>query len=267
MINVHDHAPDNARILFPKAALELCLVQVRFPSAPHFSEERHLSAFKEELADEYPLPSSEQAMNITVTPQGVSQSPGGNLIRLATVDYSWSIVITNELVSLETRHYSDIDDLSRRFQRVLEQVVKHFKPRLQLRFGLRYINEFRIQQGDNFEGWHKLLNPELFGISGSNILGGTVEQTIAETRTRRDNGTLLLRHGYLQGTTVAPIGPRPPKAGPFYMLDLDYFDETPTPFEVNPTARMQVYNDVLYSIFRWCIGEGVLYQQLRGESI
>jgi hypothetical protein len=31
-------------------------------------------------------------------------------------------------------------------------------------------------------------------------------------------------------------------------------------------GKMQRYNDILYRVFRWSIGEGELYRYLRGES-
>lgn len=264
MSDCSDRLPSYERVLFPAAALELCLVQVKFPPLARFGESGYLSALKEELGEEYPLASTEQAMNIVVTPQGVTSAPGGELLRFTSIDSTWSVVLTHESVSLETRHYSNIDEFAARFGTILQQVETHLHPRYQLRFGLRYVNEFRHPRGDNYDGWRTLLNPDLL-MGPHDVIGGTVEQTIGELRTRRADGILLLRHGFLTGTTVVPMGRTPPKTGPFYLLDLDYYDETATEFDPAPEQRMRTYNDFLYQVFRWCIGDGELYRVL-GEQ-
>ncbi len=249
---------------FSNAALELCLVQVRYPALPRFAEAGYLTNLQEALAEEYPLFGTEQAMNIVVTPQGVSQTASGQIIRFNDVGRRWSVVLASDAVSLETRHYSSIDEFITRFGEVLRLVAVHLKPRLQLRFGLRYVNEFRYRQGDRYERWRQLLNPELLGVGGRNVLGGTIEQTIGEVRTRRPDGTFLLRHGFLDGTTVAPLGMKLPQSGPFYLLDLDYYFEAPVPFDPRPAERMRAYNDYIYRVFRWTIGDDELYQHLKG---
>lgn len=249
---------------FSNAALELCLVQVRYPALPRFAEAGYLSNIQEALAEEYPLFGPEQSMNIVLTPQGVSQTAGGQNIRFNDIERRWSVILSSDFVSIETRHYSNIREFATRFSEVLRLVAVHLRPRLQLRFGLRYVNEFRHKQGDRYNKWQQLLNPDLLGIAGRNVLGGTVEQTVGEVRTSRPDGTFLLRHGFLDGTTVAPLSPKPPQSGPFYLLDLDYYLDTPQPFDPRPTERMHAYNDYIYRVFRWSIGDGELYRQLRG---
>lgn len=260
-----DPLPQYPRELFAAAALELCIAQVRFPPASRFNEEKNLNALKEDLADDYPISSVEQAMNVMLTPQGIVPAAAGSpLLRFSTVDSAWSVVLTSELVSLETRHYSDIDDLADRFARIVAHIVQYLAPRVQLRFGLRFINEFRAPHADTYEHWQELLRPDVLGVGAANPFGGSVEQTINELRTRRSDGTLLVRHGFLTGTTVAPLGQRPPKSSPFYLLDLDYYDEAPAPFDPDIAARMHAYNDVIYRGFRWFVGNGTLYHHLKG---
>jgi uncharacterized protein (TIGR04255 family) len=266
MSNAGSQLPNYDRVLMREAELELCLVQMRFSTAHRFSDERYLSAIKEELADEYPLTSTDRQMNVTVTPQGVVPEPGGTLLRFSTVDHGWSVILSNEVVSVESRQYSDIDELTSRFSAVLALVAEYLRPKLQLRFGLRYINEFRFQGGESFETWRLLLNRAVLGLAAEDVLGGMIEQTIAEVRTRRGDGTVVVRHGFLQGTSVMPIGQRQPKTGPFYLLDLDYFEEKPIAFDPDPAPRMRAYNDVLYRVFRWFVGDGPLYEKLKGEQ-
>lgn len=251
--------------LFKNAALELCLAQIKYPPIARFNDEKFLTGIKEALSEEYPLISVEQGMNIIVGLQGISQSPGSVMFRFNNIDSQWSVVLTNETISLETRKYTGIQEFSARFTNILDIVAEYFHPRHQLRTGLRYINEFRYPSAQTYESWSQLLNPELLTLGINNVLGGSIEQTIGEIRTRRNNGTVLLRHGFLNGTTVLPTTSQPAKTGPFYLLDLDYYDETPTKFNTKvPVSLIEQYNDFLYRIFRWSIGEGELYHYLRG---
>jgi uncharacterized protein (TIGR04255 family) len=259
--------PEYERVLFKNAALELCLVQLRYPPIPRFSEEKFLLGIKEALAEEYPLISTEQGMNIVIGLQGISQAPGSNMLRFNTIDSLWSVVLTSETVSLETREYTGISEFARRWTDILRIVATHFQPRHQLRIGLRYVNEFRYPSCDSYDTWRKLLNPALLNLDINSVLGGDIEQTIGEVRTRRDDGIVLLRHGFLKGTTVIPTPKHPAKIGAFYLLDLDYYDETATNFSVTaPAERIERYNDFLYRIFRWSIGQSELYEYLRGEQ-
>ena len=95
-----------------------------------------------------------------------------------------------------------------------------------------------------------------------------MEQTVSETRTKRKDGTLQLRHGFLQGTTLVANEFHLAKTGPFYLLDLDYFDTTAKKFDVFEVGeQIEKYNKVLYRVFRWAIGDGELYRSLlRGRS-
>ncbi len=268
MDNVDESLPLYDPVIFHNSCLELCLAQLKYPPIQRFHDENYISDIREAIATEYPLVATEQAMNIVVNPQGIiGQTPGTNMLRFTSIDSRWSVVLSSEFISLETREYTNVTEFSNRFASLSGLLDTHFKPRYRLRFGLRYVNEFRYPEGGNYEAWIKLLNPGLLDPVTRGAIGGRVEQTIGEVRTNRYDGSLLIRYGFLQGTTVVPTQNHPPKTGPFYLLDLDYYDETPVPFDAQaPIKQMHTYNDVLYRVFRWSIGEGELYQYLRGES-
>lgn len=261
-----DLLPEYSHELFNSSAIALCLVQVKYPPVPRFADLDVQGALKEALAEDYPIYVTEPSFNIVVTPQGINQTSGGDVFRFTTLDKRWSVVVGNEAVGLETREYSEIDELIERFTVILGHVSAHLKLRHQLRFGLRYVNEFRHPQGDRFERWRHLLNRDLLGLAAQNVLGGAIEQTVNELRTRRADGTLLVRHGFLNGTTVLPGSNIPSKGGPFYLLDLDYYIEAPMSFDAKPAARMRDYNSFMYRVFRWAVGDGDLYRLLKGTD-
>jgi uncharacterized protein (TIGR04255 family) len=125
-------------------------------------------------------------------------------------------VLTNETVSLETRGYSSITEFARRWTGILGIVATHFQPRHQLRIGLRYINEFRHPAGDNYGAWSQWLKSDLVDSNLNTMFGGDIEQTIGEIRTGREDGMMLLRHGFLKlmfrlnrfRIAVKPLGER-----------------------------------------------------------
>jgi uncharacterized protein (TIGR04255 family) len=268
MNNSGEVLPIYDQIIFNNSCLVLCITQLKYPPIQRFHDDTYMMGIREALATDYPLVTTEQAMNIVINPQGaISQTPGANMLRFTSIDSRWSVVLSSEFISLETREYTAVTELSTRFASLLHYVDTHFSPRHQLRFGLRYINEFRHPKGDNYKAWTQFLNHDLLGLGAQGVLGGKVEQTIGEVRTKRSDGFLLVRHGFLQGTTIVPSQNHPAKTGQFYLLDLDYYDERPVPFDVEvPTEQMRRYNDILYRVFRWSVGEGELYQYLRGES-
>lgn len=182
----------------------------------------------EALTEEYPLIGVEQGMNSVISSQGVGQSLGSNMLRFNTLDAAWSVVLINETVMLEAHKYTNISEFVRRWTSIPGIVAVHLQPRHQLRMGLRYINEFRHSAGDNYDAWSQWLNPELVGSNLKKVFGSDIEQTIGEIRTRCEDGMVLLRHGFLKGTSVIPTLAHPAKTGPFYLLDLDYYDETAT---------------------------------------
>jgi uncharacterized protein (TIGR04255 family) len=267
MDKIDEMLPIYDQVIFSNSFLELCLAQLKYPPIQRFFEDTFMVGIREALATEYPLVTTEQAMNIVIGPQGIGQTPGANMLRFTSIDSRWSVVLSSEFVSLETREYTNVNDLATRFASVLRYIDNYFNPRHQLRIGLRYINELRHSNGDSYDAWKRFLNPELLGLAAQGILGGRIEQTIGEVLTRRADGHLLVRHGFLRGTTITPTLNRPAKTGHFYLLDLDYYNETPVKFDVEvPIEQLRKYNDILYRVFRWSIGDGELYQNLRGES-
>src|SRR5207302_4183798 len=152
--------PTYDQVIFNNSCLELCLAQLKYPPIQCFHDDKYMLGIREALATEYPLVTTEQAMNIVVSPQGViSQTPGANLLRFTSIDSRWSVVLSSESISLETREYTNVTEFSIRFASLLGHIDTHFNPRHQLRFGLRYINEFPHPKGDSYKAWTQLLNP------------------------------------------------------------------------------------------------------------
>lgn len=252
--------PPVNRVLFDRAPLVLTLAQVRYPAVIRFGEEARLAALQDDLAKEYPDARPEQQMSFTVNVSGVQQSQAGPpLWRFSTLDGTWSVVVGQDAVTIEARAYEQIDHFSERIRQVLNAVEKHLRPTHQRRLGLRYVNEFRHEDGETMETWRGLLNQELLGLSGR--LGENVDHSFHEIRARTEDGVLSIHHGLLRGSSneaLESVGANEP----FYLLDLDYFDETPTEWNKDEVVRrIRDWNDILYRLFRWSMTPS-LFEQL-----
>jgi len=254
--------PEYKHVVFKKSPLELCVAQVRYPPVPGFPEDDLALRLRKAMKKDFPFSALEHTMNLVVTPQGVHQSQGNATWRLTDLSKRWSVVVGEDNVTVETRKYSSFEELVTRTVSAIEMVGQALEISHQTRVGLRYVNEIRHDEGETYKTWTKLLAPDLLGVSRANLLGGEVEQTIAEARARRSDGSLLIRHGFLKGTTIAAPNQAPPKQSSFYLLDLDYFNEETEEYGAGLKERLIAYHSVIYRIFRWAIGEGDLYRSL-----
>jgi len=214
-----------------------------------------LSPFQSALEDEYPLVRRERQPSLLVSPEGEVKSGLEALLRFSSRDSQWSVVVGESALTLEVRGYSSIDKFSSRFGRVLSAAENHLGIKERARLGLRYINEFRRDGATTLSDWSKLLNRELLGIAGTDLLDDPVAHMVQEFQVTRSDGLLAVRHGLLQGTIVVdPLATTSAPTGPFYLLDLDYYDGRQQTLNVNSIAEtIREYNDVVYRFFRWCL--------------
>lgn len=255
------------RVLFGKDQLRLVLGQVRFPLLFRFGERQFLAPFQEAIERDFPRVSSEQALSLKFSGKGLEQA-GETLWRFSDRE-GWSCVLGEGALTLECRRFTSIDDFEARFVRLLEAAQKHLGVEERTRLGLRFINEFRVQEAATLKEWAQYLNPKFIGFAGApEFLDGSVEHAFQELRQKKNDGLLVIRHGLLTGTTVE-LRPndrpndRPLERGPFYLLDLDYFVETEGTLDIAATMKqLSVFNDEIYRFFRWTIDGGKLYDLL-----
>jgi uncharacterized protein (TIGR04255 family) len=246
--------PEVDRVLFDQAPLVYTLVQVRYPATLRFGEQSSLAKLQDELAGDYPNARPEQQISVAINVGGIQQNQSGpTLWRFSTLDDTWSVVVGQDAVTVEARAYEDISSFSDRIRRVLEAIETHLRPTHQLRLGLRYINEFRYEDGGTMGTWKDLLNEQLLGLSGR--LGENVDHSFHEIRAQTGDGVLMIHHGLLRGSSVATPGVLVENK-PYYLLDLDHFDETPVVWDVDQVVeRVRNWNDIMYKLFRWSMTE------------
>jgi uncharacterized protein (TIGR04255 family) len=248
----------------PNAQLPLVTAQTRFPPVTRLGD--RIQEIRDELRRDYPIFTEEKALALIIKDGKASTEESGRILRLTSIDMQWAAVLSDDYIALETRKYDGIRDFGDRVDALWRVINRILDPQYQVRIGFRFINEFRHPDGDEYSTWRRLMNRDLLGFDANGVLGGAVKQTISETILDREDGQLIMRRGFLRGTTVVPVANAAAPTGGFYLLDLDYVDSTPGPFEAAPSARLRQYNGFLHSIFRWVIGDGEYYRYLMGQE-
>lgn len=257
--------PDCPRVRFRKSPLGLVLGQIRFPILTRFSDGIFVAPFHEAIKQEYPRPHREKQMGLQITPQGVQSVAGEALWRYTARDNEMAVVLGEGAVTLEAKSYQSIDDFLDRFGRVLKAAQETLGVGDRVRLGLRYVNEIRHPEASTLADWGRLLRPEFVGFAATGILGEDVEHSFHELRFRRTDGVLAVRHGLLAGAVVE-VSPRALRVGErFYLLDMDYYDETECSLNLPATlGQMRAYNEVLRRFFCWTLGAR-MYEYLEPE--
>jgi uncharacterized protein (TIGR04255 family) len=253
------------------AQLALVVAQVQFPAILSIQADQALLArFQDRIRNKYPYLFLGQQFGFNIGPQGVEQpqQASSRLYQFADAEREWMVTLTANSIALETRDYTDYEDFSERLLRILASAQDVYKIPNRQRLGLRYVNEIRHPNANSPEDWTSLINPQLLGILANRDLSPLIASSFQETSIRLDNGRLTLRHGHFaQGTTVAPSPGEPPKdGGPFYLLDLDAYDEEVTDLDAHTLdGLLESYNNTMFQLLRWGVQEE-LFKYLKDDE-
>lgn len=236
--------------------------QVRFSPILRLRERDAVIPFQETIRDRYPLYSEQQAVNLLVTPGGMTQQPAPEVqYRFSSTDRNHSVFLSSDFVALESRDYQDIDDFVGRLVPLVATVCETYQPGAMTRLGLRFINEIRLASTDPTGTMIQALTPTLLGAAGDANLTEVLHSVQQLLHLRADADTMVVRHGLHRegGTTVDPPPngpPAEPSPQPFYLLDLDAFNEEAVPFTADGVeARVRAFNEQIRSFFAWAVRE------------
>jgi uncharacterized protein (TIGR04255 family) len=240
--------PDQPRRFYRANPLRLVVCQVRFPVIHRFDEPGALARFQDVLKDRYPRSAPEQQLAITVGPAGPISGPAATSFwRFQGIDDGWSVAVSRDFVSLETTAYERFEHLQVRLAEVLDATLA-LGVTVRERLGLRYIDEIRHPDAKRPGDWRQLIEEKLLGMVGGEELGDDVIQALQEIRLREQDGTVTIRHGYL--------GEEATGAEPFYLLDVDYFDERSVPLvSAEVIEQVDSYHRTIHNLFETAITE------------
>ncbi len=254
--------PDVPHVVFKHPPLAMALCQIQFSNVLDIADSTYVAPFHRAIRKEYPItvPVEQVAVQFSVGPAApdIRQEARTRQWRFADPMDTWSVVLAQDFVALETRAYEDFEDFLTRLRRILQALVEHIQPALTTRIGLRYINEIRVDG----RAWSAALRPELLGPLAVDAFAETAYQAVQELRlVFPPSEGVTVRHGLFPGgTTVQPRPGIETPTVPFYLLDFDAYQEA-QPFQslgIDPDelcTHVARYNRVVRRLFRWSLTE------------
>jgi uncharacterized protein (TIGR04255 family) len=247
-------APDRQVYEQPPLALALC--QVRFTTRFGFSD-AGVAPFQAEIEDRYPNPESKQVATLQIIGPsgsvGLPSPPQSTQWQFMDETGDWTVTLTNEFVTLETRSYAHFDDFLARLRWVLQALTKTVRPGLARRIGLRYINEIKAADSD----WLRVVRREILGPLAIPAFQASCDQAIQSLSLRTGDALITFNHGaFPTGSTVVPKPGASAGQEPFYLLDIDMYQEfnPPKALKMDPSLicrHVEGFHDTVSKLFRW----------------
>jgi uncharacterized protein (TIGR04255 family) len=248
-------APLPAEVPLKDAPLVRVIAQLRFPEILSVEQRDFVAPFQEAIRSKYPVLRQEQTQGILLGPGGVAPAKPQIAWRFADTDGHWRVSLTPDFLALETTSYVSRSDFFGRLKAVAQALDEHLEPAQLDRLGVRYIDRIT---GDAVDDIAKLVRPEVRGITGT-IAATHAAHALSESLFEVGDARVLARWGFLPPcATVDPAAIEPAKEKS-WLLDLDMFSATSTPFVVDQVVEQaQRYAERIYTIFRWAVTDEFL---------
>jgi uncharacterized protein (TIGR04255 family) len=240
---------DQPRRFYRDNPLKFVVCQIRYSVLQRFDEPGFLAEFQEGLREAFPQSSEEQQVGLSLGPAGIAQAPPARVWRFRNPEETANVAVARDFISLETTAYESWESFAAELELVL-RAAQTLGISFRERLGLRYVNEMRHPEARAPAAWREYLNAELLGMVGGDVLGDDVIQALEDIRLREEDGSVDIRHGY--------VGPAQTDNDPFYVLDLDYYDEQGREFDVEQTLQqLTSYHQVIHNIFEMSITDAM----------
>jgi uncharacterized protein (TIGR04255 family) len=249
-----------AEVSLTRSPLVRALAQVRFPRLVAMSAQNidaTIGVAIERLKSDYPIFSEQREAQVTLTPEGVSQTPGARLWQLRSPDDAWQVTLGETFISLETKSYTSRADFVERLADVLTGVAETIAPPFAERLGVRYTN--RIEDSALLLRLEELVRPEVLGgVAVPRPDGVVLVHTMSESLYKIESRMLHARWGLLPpGVVIDPTLPQ--AAGSNWILDLDSFTQDRSSFDASTLASAaEELASAAYRYFRWVVTEEFL---------
>lgn len=233
-------------VVYERAPLTFVLCQVKFSPIMSLGSPAGIAGFQTAIRGEYPiLLPPEQSASVQVGPV-TSMSISPPVWKLTDEESTWTVGIAVDFVSLETPHYSSIDDFLARFDRVLTALHRTLRPSPSIRVGMRKVNLIQAPIDNDVASFAAAIRPEILGPLAvttwpTEVVGSASQLHFSDG----DDAGLIARWG-LGRDDAGTLG---------FVLDLDYFTERP--FQVDGgdalTTTLRHFSDGMTSFFEWAI--------------
>ncbi len=247
------------KIRLRDAPLALVLCQIRWPDFSHLQGDlTEVARTFGSALDGYPVISNVHEVAYTITPEGVTQTPGEKIVQWRSVDGVWHISLSRRFASLHCTSYTSFPDFLTRLERVFGALEAHVKIPLIERLGVRYVN--RITDTRLVENLAEYVRPEVLGYASLTGQSGEVQLQSSANQARYvvEDAALQVRSGWVPaGETVDPAVA--PVQQSSWVLDLDAASERVLPFDVSAAlAEAGRLSDFAYDFFKYISTEGFL---------
>ncbi len=242
--------PSVEEIRLRRPPLSEVICQVKF--APILSIAKELPTdFQEAVRTRFPGFIAEQGVVFQLPASGGVDRPivdaAPRIYRFTTADGMAFLSLATDSLALSTQKYSHWKDFLEDFSIAETALRKIYHPAYATRIGLRFINRF-TRQNTGLNTSKEIL--ELFRDELTCVLHTEAWQ---EPKEMLSQMVLVDNHAHL----TLRIGYGKEQAEPFFLLDLDYFEEKQLPFD-GLMGRIDNYHARIYAAFRWCMKEGSL---------
>lgn len=244
-----------------RAPLARTLAQIRFPRLTRLVAEKEVPLrIAESLADAYPVFNEGHEMALTVTPDGISQTPAAEpLWQLVSADNSWNVSFGNSFLALHTSDYTHRGDFCERLQYVWQKFTALAPPPQIERIGFRYLN--RVEDPDFIDELGAMVRAPILGGAAITTKPSLLISSLSENQFQlNENDRLHARWGILPPDAV--LDPTLPAAKDrSWVLDLDSFRMYRRPSlssGIDVVDAVQTLSKAGYRFFRWSVTERFL---------
>jgi uncharacterized protein (TIGR04255 family) len=246
------------------APLQVVAADLRFPAVPLSADD--LKAVSQAVADDYPLPETQQGIGFQIGPEGVKQQATTQRHLFISLDRSHQVALTPGMLVLEAAsRYEGFQTFAERWVKLTAAVAEVLAPRLQLRLGLRYVNQLASDEGMTLAAMRGRVNPSLLAPFDEDGFPYDVSSSLQELRLQGEDAKGTLRHGLQIAATSAAPG-REETQHAFYVLDLDFYDDEPKPYDEKVQLdSLKLFNTRIWDIFRWSITDDE-FQRMQPEE-
>lgn len=236
------HVPD---VRLENSPLVEVICQVRFPPILRIAKEEP-SEFQEAVRDRFPELAPEQAVLLKIPEIGSGGELGVDamprLYRFRTADGTSSISLSSDFYALSTSKYTNWGDFGSDLGLAHDTARTVYKLPYATRIGVRYINRL------TFENTGANDAAELLGIVRQELTALVTSEGWSAPQELLSQLVLLDEQAKLTFRTVYGTE----DAKPFFVLDMDYFEEGKLPLD-DLIERANRYHQKIYDAFRWSI--------------
>jgi len=211
--------PDPSTVTLAHAPLQLVVCQVRHDRNLAVADGGRVLAIREQLGI-YPRieETAQQEIGLVIGPTGAQPLGGGGQQkgwRLLSEDGAWTVALLPDFFALECTGYTSWTEFRERVRGLVDAVLAHLQPTIELRLGLRYVDRISLPVIKEPRGWSGYINEHFLGPALDQQVGPALSALQQLVQLQGPDGVqVLLRHGT---QLEQPSGEWP------YVLDTDCF--------------------------------------------